>query len=60
VLQSAADERAQSILETGHRLLQARAGAIGDDAARENYLRHVACHREILDAWQTERTAATG
>jgi class 3 adenylate cyclase len=58
VLQAAADERARPILRTAYALLQARAGAIVDEAARASYLQNVACNREIRQAWENEQARA--
>jgi predicted ATPase/class 3 adenylate cyclase len=60
VLQAAADERAQPILRTAHGLLQARAGAIPDEATRASYLRNIACNREIMQAWLQGRAREPG
>jgi class 3 adenylate cyclase/tetratricopeptide (TPR) repeat protein len=52
VLAAGADERAEPVLRTAYDLLQARAGAISNEAARQSYLQNVACNREIIEAWR--------
>jgi tetratricopeptide (TPR) repeat protein len=59
VLAAGADERAQAVLQTAYGLLQARAGAINDEAARQSYLQNVACNREIIEAWQQNQAQLT-
>jgi hypothetical protein len=52
VLHAGRDPRAGEILEAAHRLLQARAGQIDDEALRRSFLENVAANREIVAAWQ--------
>lgn len=50
VLAAAGDARAPALLETARRMLQERAGRIGDAAARATYLEAVPVHRALVSA----------
>ena len=52
VLRAHEDPRAGELLEAAHRLLQARARQIDDQALRRSFLENVAANREIVAAWQ--------
>jgi DNA-binding SARP family transcriptional activator/tetratricopeptide (TPR) repeat protein len=56
VLRALRDARAPDLLITAHRALQEQAAAISDAAARSSFLEGVATHREILTAFEQERT----
>ena len=48
VLAAAKDTRADNLLQTAYEMLQARAAAIVDEAARTSYLTNVAAHKQIV------------
>jgi tetratricopeptide (TPR) repeat protein len=56
VLQANGDPRSGEILDAAYRLLQERAARIEDDDLRRSYLENVAAHREIVAAWNEEKT----
>jgi len=51
VLARAGDPRAEAWLERAHDGLMHQARAIADPALRQDFLRHVPGHREIVEAW---------
>jgi hypothetical protein len=51
VLARAGDRRSADWLARAHEALQAQAAAIADAALRENFLRSIPHHREIVAAW---------
>jgi len=48
VLSALKDTRAGDLLQTAHEMLQTRAAAIADEAARTSYLTNVAAHKQIV------------
>jgi tetratricopeptide (TPR) repeat protein len=52
VLRANGDPRAETLLDTAHRLLQEDGAKIGDEGLRRSFLENVAAHRQILAAWK--------
>jgi hypothetical protein len=52
MLQANQDARADQILETGYRHLQARASLIGDDEMVRSFLERVPSHRALVEAYE--------
>jgi predicted ATPase/DNA-binding SARP family transcriptional activator/Tfp pilus assembly protein PilF len=51
VLEANQDSRAATVLETAHDLLQAQAAKITDQKLRHSFLKNVAAHRELVQAF---------
>jgi hypothetical protein len=51
VLRALKNERAASVLETAHGILQERARTIKEESLRRAFLENVSFHSEIMDAW---------
>jgi tetratricopeptide (TPR) repeat protein len=52
VLSANQDSRAETILDTAHRLLQERAAKISDEEMHRSFLDNVAAHREIVQEFE--------
>jgi tetratricopeptide (TPR) repeat protein len=60
VLHATGDPRATEILETAHALLQEWAVGMDDEALRQSFLRNVAAHRHLLDAYREWQRSQQG
>ncbi len=52
ILRANQDPRAQTVLNTAHRLLQEQAAKISDEELRRSFVENVAAHREIISEWR--------
>jgi predicted ATPase len=60
VLRALADPRADSILESAHDVLQARATRISDEQMRHSFLQNVPAHQEIVREFEASQRSANG